>query len=254
MVEERFSTGVKELDDLLGGGVQKGVNILVRGGTGTGKTTFSLQYLVEGARLGERGMYLTFEESAGQIVKYGSRFFPDLKSHIETGTLQILDFSPLTMSAGKTRMVEGERVSIPEKEFVDSTTYIDDKIKDIRGQTIRRVVIDGLQTFATTFYDLSGKRDSDELRRTLSRILVMLKKEDITTYILSEEVDEQTDRYEFANFSVDGVFVMKVNEALDMRMMRILKMRGISHTLKPLAIQLIDGKGVVIVDHQKGRI
>jgi len=249
MAEDKFPTGVVELDRLLGGGVHRGVNILVKGATGTGKTTFALQFLVDGASRGERGMYFTFEESGDQVIKYGSKFFPGLSTHLKSKVLQIIDFT--TRKTGDAKMVQGDKVIIPSKQVVNSTAYIEDRILDIRGQTIQRVVIDGLQTFATTFYDLSGQRDVEELRRTLSKILLLLKNEGITTYVVSEEAEEQQDKYGFINFTADGIFVLRVNEALDVRTMKIMKMRGINHTLKPLTMQLTEGGGVTLIQHQQ---
>jgi len=249
MTEEKIPTGVKDLDLMLEGGVWKGINVLIKGGTGTGKTTLALQFLVQGARLGERGMYLSFEESSEQVVRYGSRFFPDLRSLIENGTIQIIDFSLHNKLKSKTIEFGGRKVGVPEKDELDSVSYIEDRIFDIRGQTITRVVLDGLQTFATTFYDLSGKQDTEELRRTISRIMVLLKKENITTYILSEEREDEPDKYGFISFVVDGMLVLRVNESLDVRTLKIAKMRGVKHTLKPVGFKLAEGEGIQVTDH-----
>ncbi|MCX6694810.1 MAG: RAD55 family ATPase [Candidatus Altiarchaeota archaeon] len=254
MEEERLPTGVKELDDMLGGGVYRGVNILLKGGPGTGKTTLALQYIIQGARLGERGMYLTFEESSDQIMRYGKKFFPDIESHIKNDAIRIMDFSPHITAKDSVQIVDGKKVQIPDKESLDSAAYIEDRILDIRGQTIQRVVIDGLQTFATMFCDLSSSHDPEELRRALSRILLMLKKEGITTYILSEETEHQGDKYSFVNFGVDGSILLAFNEALDMRTMKIIQLRGIQHTLRPISVQFIPGTGVVVSESQKHRV
>ena len=48
------STGVEGLDDVLGGGLTANQLYVIEGVPGTGKTTLALQYLMEGARLGER--------------------------------------------------------------------------------------------------------------------------------------------------------------------------------------------------------
>src|SRR2546426_7515218 len=55
----RVSTGVEGLDDILGGGLPQGQVYLLEGGPGTGKTTIGLQFLLEGARQGERGLLIT---------------------------------------------------------------------------------------------------------------------------------------------------------------------------------------------------
>jgi KaiC/GvpD/RAD55 family RecA-like ATPase len=243
MAEEKFSTGIKELDGILEGGIYRGVNILIRGGAGTGKTTFALQYLVQGARQGQKGMYITFEEAGNQIVDFGNKFFPDLKSYVNNGMIQILDFSPhKAVRDGKATKSTGD-------EMMNSITYIQDRISDIRQSETKRVVVDGLQTFATTFFDLSdlsNKHDVEELRRTLSRILVLLKNENISTFVLSEDTEECPDKYSFVNFSVDGIIMLKVNESLDIRTLRITKMRGIKHTLKSMAMKFVDNEGILI--------
>ncbi len=251
-MEEKLSTGVGELDRILEGGLHRGSNILVKGGPGTGKTTLGLQYLIHGCRLGEKTLYLSFEESNEQVLKYGSRFFQDIRKHADEERLLIMDFSPHKSIKAKVRVIEGEKVEIPDKYAVDSIAYIEDKILDIRGQSIRRVVIDGLQTFATTFHDIYEKKDIDELRRKVSKIMVYLKDAGATTYILSEESDNEPVKYEFVNYVVDGVISLKSNPSLDVRTMRIEKMRGIKHTLKPLTMELKDGVGINLATAQKG--
>src|ERR1700759_2855751 len=65
--EDRLSTGVAGLDDILGGGLPKGHLYLVEGDPGTGKTTLALQFLLAGAAKHERGMYVTLSESKREL-------------------------------------------------------------------------------------------------------------------------------------------------------------------------------------------
>ena len=53
---------------MTGGGVPRGRTTLVMGGPGSGKTIFGLQFLAEGVRSGERGIFVAFEESVDRIV------------------------------------------------------------------------------------------------------------------------------------------------------------------------------------------
>src|SRR6201995_1191458 len=63
----RASTGISGLDDILGGGLTKHRVYLVEGTPGTGKTTLSLQFLLEGIRRGETGLYITLSETAEEL-------------------------------------------------------------------------------------------------------------------------------------------------------------------------------------------
>jgi circadian clock protein KaiC len=64
---ERCPTGVPGLDDILDGGVTTNRVYLVEGSPGTGKTTLALQFLLEGARAGEKGLYITLSETADEL-------------------------------------------------------------------------------------------------------------------------------------------------------------------------------------------
>lgn len=63
----RVSTGVSGLDDVLNGGLTADRLYLLEGTPGTGKTTLSLQFLLEGARSGEPGLYVTLSETADEL-------------------------------------------------------------------------------------------------------------------------------------------------------------------------------------------
>jgi circadian clock protein KaiC len=63
----KVNTGVPGLDDILAGGLPRGRLYLVEGDPGTGKTTLALQFLLEGARRGERTLYVTLTETADEL-------------------------------------------------------------------------------------------------------------------------------------------------------------------------------------------
>ena len=66
---ERIKSGIPGLDEIIGGGFIKGHQILLAGNAGTGKTIFSCQFLLEGVRNNEKGLYLTLEESPKSIIE-----------------------------------------------------------------------------------------------------------------------------------------------------------------------------------------
>lgn len=63
----RISTGVAGLDDILNGGLTAQRVYLVEGSPGAGKTTLGLQFLLEGAARGERGLYITLSETTDEL-------------------------------------------------------------------------------------------------------------------------------------------------------------------------------------------
>lgn len=86
---ELVPTGIPGLDAMLGGGLPKRSVVLVRGGPGAGKTTLALQFLFEGVRRGERGLYITLEEGPLDIVQNASQYGWDFDGAIKSGALVI---------------------------------------------------------------------------------------------------------------------------------------------------------------------
>lgn len=64
---EKVSTGIAGLDTVLCGGLDPERLYLIEGEPGTGKTTLALQFLLEGARRGEKGLYVTLSESEREL-------------------------------------------------------------------------------------------------------------------------------------------------------------------------------------------
>jgi circadian clock protein KaiC len=67
-VSRTAPTGIAGLDKILQGGLPRNRLYLVAGDPGTGKTTFALQFLLEGVRRGERGLYVTLSETAEELT------------------------------------------------------------------------------------------------------------------------------------------------------------------------------------------
>jgi circadian clock protein KaiC len=64
----RSPTGISGLDAILGGGLPRNRLYLLQGEPGTGKTTLALQFLLEGARQGQKCLYITFSESREELL------------------------------------------------------------------------------------------------------------------------------------------------------------------------------------------
>ena len=80
---ERIETGIYGLDQLIEGGLLDKSSIVVVGSSGTGKTTFAMQFLMHGIENGEQGLYVTMEESPEQLMREAEMLGWDMKKHHE---------------------------------------------------------------------------------------------------------------------------------------------------------------------------
>lgn len=85
---ERFATGIAGLDDILGGGLARNHLYLVEGDPGTGKTTIAMQFLMEGVRCGQKGLYVTLSESKAELLEIADSHGWSL------GGLEIFELAP----------------------------------------------------------------------------------------------------------------------------------------------------------------
>ena len=130
---DRVSTGIEGLDYILKGGLPKNRLYLLQGHPGTGKTTMGLQFLLDGERKGETGLYITLSESKDELMAVGGSHNWDLDK------LTIFD---LTIS-GDT-LLDDSRYTV----FHPSEVELDETTKAILNEVERvnpeRVVFDSL--------------------------------------------------------------------------------------------------------------
>jgi circadian clock protein KaiC len=95
------SSGIKGLDALCGGGLDRGTTTLVLGQTGTGKSTLALQYAVQMADQGERSMIFTFDETRSVMLSRARTLGFELEKDIESGTITVQQVDPAELSPGE---------------------------------------------------------------------------------------------------------------------------------------------------------
>jgi circadian clock protein KaiC len=87
--EGRISSGMRELDELMGGGIPVADATAILGPTGSGKTAIALRFIFEGTRADEPCLYVSFQETAAQLVRKADSFGWDLASGLDSGQLMI---------------------------------------------------------------------------------------------------------------------------------------------------------------------
>nr|AUN35686.1 circadian clock protein KaiC [uncultured bacterium] len=95
------SSGIKELDELCGGGLDRGTTTLVLGPAGTGKTSIALHYAAEVASKGQKAMVFTFDETKGVMLSRAKALGLELEKHLESGLLKTQQIDPAEISPGE---------------------------------------------------------------------------------------------------------------------------------------------------------
>jgi circadian clock protein KaiC len=202
-------TGIEGFDEITEGGIPRRRTTLILGGAGCGKTVFALQSLVNAARdHGEPGIFVAFEESAGQIVANAATFGWNLPGLLKK-KLFFLDaqLAPDVVKSG-------------EFDLVGILAVLRAKAKELHAT---RIVFDGIDVL------LGLLDDQAKERRELYRIREWLVENQLTAIITQKSGDQQSDaRYTFLQFMVDCVVTLRhqVVNGSAFRTLRVVKYRG----------------------------
>lgn len=131
-VQERASTGIPGLDDVLGGGFPINHLYLIEGNPGSGKTTLGLQFLRQGADAGEKGLYVTLSETAEELRTVAA-------SH--GWTINDIEIFELVSSEGLGPEAEQSILHPSEIELGETVHGVMKAVSELRP---RRVVFDSL--------------------------------------------------------------------------------------------------------------
>ncbi len=92
---ERVSTGIPSLDKMFqGGGYTRGSTVLASGTAGTGKTSLAAAFALERCKHGERCLFLSYEESSGQLIQNMSSIGMQLEKFVKKGLLRVVSTRP----------------------------------------------------------------------------------------------------------------------------------------------------------------
>ncbi|MFN7147124.1 MAG: ATPase domain-containing protein, partial [Myxococcota bacterium] len=96
---DHLSSGIPELDEVLGGGIERGTVTLITGPAGVGKTTLGIQFMKEAAGRGEHSVVYSFEEQAEILLCRCEALNIPARTMMDKGTLSLRRVEPLGMSA-----------------------------------------------------------------------------------------------------------------------------------------------------------
>src|SRR3954463_1898295 len=223
-------TGISGFDEITSGGLPKGRPTLVCGAAGSGKTLFSIEFIVRGAiNFGEPGVFMAFEEKAEELATNVASLGFDLQKLEKDGLLKV------------------DHVDIERSEIEETGEY------DLDGLFIRlayaidsigakRVVLDTIENL------FSGLENEAILRAELRRLFRWLKDKGVTTIITGEKGEGTLTRQGLEEYVSDCVILLdhRVANQISTRLLRVIKYRGSLHGTNEYPF-LIDEEGISVM-------
>jgi circadian clock protein KaiC len=207
---ERLATGIAGLDNILGGGLARNHLYLIEGDPGTGKTTVAIQFLLEGARLGQKGLYITLSESKTELLEIA-------QSH--GWSLAGVDLFELTQDENHLNAEAQYTVFNPaEIELADTTSAV---LAEVERLQPTRLVFDSLSELRL----LAG--DSLRYRRQILGLKRYFSGRECTVLLLDDRTADGHDQQ--LQSIAHGVIMMESVEreyGIKRRRLEVKKMRG----------------------------
>jgi len=224
MMIQRVPTGIPKFDDLIEGGFPNNSMILLVGYPGAGKTTFSAQFLYNGAMKNRaRGVYVCFAETKDTFLRNMLRFGWDFERLEQEGRISILDLS-VTREAGLQK-------------------NLDLIMETMATLNASRLVIDSFSAIGM------GLKDSIDIRVMVHLLYKFLKKANCVSVLI---IDQPWGTFSIgegiSEFLADGIIYLETyfnEKEMLSRRLKILKMRGTNHTKLPYPYD-IDSNGFAL--------
>ena len=214
--EKRYSTGIKQLDDLMQGGFLDNSVIMLEGDAGTGKTTFSMHYLFSGLEAGEKSIFVTVDETKKSMYRNMGKFGFELQKYEDSGNLVFHECNAQVMRESLDKGILG----------------IEDRISDRQS---KRIIIDNVTALAL-LYDTEI-----EQRSAVHTLFQKVKMWGLTAMIISEASEDG------GNFGlkylVDGwirLYHRKLGQER-IRSLEVRKMRGTQHDASEMVYKIESG-------------
>ncbi|TFF85973.1 MAG: ATPase [Promethearchaeota archaeon] len=233
----RILSGIDGLDEILGGGFIDGSSILISGGPGTGKTIFSMEFLVKGAKLHkEPGIFVTLEERPVELRSEANLFGWNLRDLEEEKKFVIVD-----AASSKAGLPTNEKYAL--RRGFDVNTLAQEIYRASREINAKRIVIDSISGL-----EFQYEGDST-LRAAIFRLSALLREIECTSLMTSEMVESEiSSRFGIEEFITQGLIQLFLREESGelRRSILVRKMRGTSHSLKRYPFEISD-KGLIVL-------
>src|SRR5688572_3854448 len=204
------STGIPGLDDVLGGGFTPNRLYLIEGNPGSGKTTLALQCLLEGARLGEKGLYVTLSETKAELTAVA-------KSH--GWSLDAL--AVLELVAPESELEPDNQNAMFQPSEVELGVTTKAILVEIERAKPRRIVIDSLSEMRLL------AQSPLRYRRQVLALKQYLIGRECTVFLLDDLTSETEDlQLQSISHGVVSLEQLSPDYGAERRRLRVTKLRG----------------------------
>lgn len=235
MQTDRVPTGIPSFDALIEGGFPKARTILITGEPGTGKTIFSLQFLIEGLLRGERGIYVAADEEPMDVLEQAASLGWDLERYVENKELAILSAGAYLSSVS----------GAAKDRQIDIHKAIGDLAKFAVQLEAKRLVLDPAGPFV--LLRDTTTRIQDQIRLLIKLLRTTMRTTNLLTSYAVPRTGERTMRG-IEEYMVAGVIVLKMiwreerlARSLIVRKMRCTDAKPVQHEF-----DIVKGKGIVL--------
>jgi len=241
--DELCKTGIEDLDVMLGGGIPVGNTVLITGSSGSGKTTLCMQFLINGAKNGERGVFFTITEPLFKLTKNMENFDFYDKKLIESGLVNLIDLRIIS-----------ERLGLDtEKYSVEDASALLDILRDIAEElNVKRLIIDSITALC---YRLQTPEMIRDFIFKLGSSLAAMK---CTTFLTSEVPPQkfQYSQYGIEEFISDGIIFLGDTEREGdlIRTFQVVKMRGSAHSRTKYMMNISSKNGIELTPLLIGKV
>ena len=226
---QKCLTGIKGFDEITDGGLPKNRTTLISGSTGSGKTLFGIDFLINGAiKFKEPGVLMSFEETEDEL-------YTDVAS---------LNLDLQGLVAQKKILIEHvllERKDIQELDFNLEGLFVrlEHAIDSIGA---KRVVLDSIESL------FAGIIDEGILRLEIKRLFRWLKEKKVTAVVTGEPIEEFYTRHGLEQYISDCIILLdnRVKDQLAIRRIRVVKYRGSKHGTNEYPF-VIDKDGLSVI-------
>jgi len=211
-MDTRLSTGIAGLDDILHGGLARGFLYLIEGNPGAGKTTLALQFLIAGAKKGEKGLYLSLAESEAELRHVADSHGMSLQN------IEICKIAPPEISGES-----GKQYTVFQPAEVELSDVLETILGKVRDLQPSRVIIDSMSEMRML------ARDSLRYRRQVLSLKQFFEGRDCTILLLDERFrDNQDSQVQTIAHGVVSLEVLPRNYGITRRRLEVLKIRASS--------------------------